>query len=81
MAFFGQRAGEPRATRTGFIDEDEVRAFGWQPTDACIDVTLSRTDIAEGADLGAVVLSDRGDGNRVFMAIHADVERARLWHG
>jgi hypothetical protein len=52
-----------------------------QATDEFIDVTLSRTDVAEGDDFGAMVLNDGGDGNRVFMDIHSDVERARLWHG
>ena len=30
---------------------------------------------------GVVVLSDRDHGHRVLMAIHAEVERARRWHG
>ena len=78
MAFFCEIAVEPIATRAGFIDKDEVRAFGLQPTDELIDVTLSCTDVPEGDDLRVVVLSDRGDGNRVFMDIQSDVERARL---
>jgi hypothetical protein len=32
MAFFGEITVEPIATRASFIDKDEVRAFGWQPT-------------------------------------------------
>jgi hypothetical protein len=57
MAFFGQITIEPIATRASFIDKDKVRAFGLQPTDEFIDVTLSRTDIAEGDDFGAIVLN------------------------
>jgi hypothetical protein len=81
MAFFGEITVEPIATRASFIDKDEVRAFGWQPTDECIDVTLSCPSIAERDDLGVVFLGDIGDGNRVFMNIHSDGERARLCHG
>jgi hypothetical protein len=55
--------------------------LGLQPTEEVIEVTWSRTAMAKGDDCGAVVLHDRGDGNRVFMDIHADGERARLWHG
>jgi hypothetical protein len=81
MAFLGEIAVEPIATGAGFIDKDKVRAFGLQPTDELIDITLSRPDVAEGDDFGVVVLGDIGDGNRVFMDIHSDAERARLVHG
>jgi hypothetical protein len=81
LAFVGELAVEPIATRAGFIDKDKVRAFGLQLTDKFIDVTLSCTDVAEGDDLGAVVLSDIGDSKRVFMDIQTDVECARLLHG
>jgi hypothetical protein len=81
MASWRAIAGEPRATRAGFIDQDQVRAFGWPPTDELIDVTLSCTDVAAGDDLSAVVLNDIGDGNRVLMDIQTDVEWARLLHG
>jgi hypothetical protein len=81
MAFVGEIAVEPIATRTGFINKDEVRAFGLEPTDEVIDVTLSRPDIAEGDHLGVVLLGDTGDRDRVLMDIHSDVERARLVHG
>ena len=81
MAFLGEITVEPIATRASFIDKDEVRAVGLQPTDELIDITLSCTDVAEGNDFGAVVLNDIGDGNRAFMDIHSDIERARLCHG
>ena len=61
MTFLGERAGAPIATRAGFVNTDEVRAFGWQPTDEVIDVTVSRTDGAEGGDLGVVFVGDIGD--------------------
>jgi hypothetical protein len=55
--------------------------LGLQPTEELIDVTLARPDMAERDDRGVVFLGDRGAVNRVFMDIHADGERARLWHG
>jgi hypothetical protein len=81
MAFVREIAGEPSATRAGFIDHDQVRAFGWQPTDELIEVTRSCPAGAEGDDLSAVVLNDRGDGHRVLMDIQTDGECARLRHG
>ena len=72
---------EPLATRASCIDKDEVRAFGLQPTDECIDVTLSRTDVSEGDDLGVRFVGDVSDGNGLFMNISPDVEGARLVHG
>jgi hypothetical protein len=81
MTFFGAIPVEPIATRASFIDKDEGRAFGLQPTEELIDATLSRPYIAEREDLGVVFFSDIGDGNRVLMDIHTDVERARLCHG
>ena len=60
-AFCRQGAGEPRATRPrcrqrqgGLLDCSRRMR---------LDVTLSWTDVAEGDDLGAVVLSDRGDAH------------------
>jgi hypothetical protein len=78
MALLGQIRVAPIATRAGCIDKDEVWAFGVQPPDALIDVTLSRPEIAEGDDLGVTFVGDIGDRNRVFMDIHSDVTRARL---
>ena len=57
MAFFGQIAIEPVPTGAGFIDKDEMFAFGLQLPDELIDVTLSGTDGAEGDDLGVVILA------------------------
>jgi hypothetical protein len=81
LAFVRAIAGEPIATRAGFIDQDKVRACGLPPTDELSDVTRSCPDVAEGDDLRAVVLHDRGDGHRVLMDIQTDVECARLLHG
>jgi hypothetical protein len=81
VAFVGAIGVEPIATRAGFINKDEVWAFGLEPADEVINVTLSRPDGAEGDDLGVVFVGDIGDGDRLFMDIHSDVEHARLVHG
>jgi hypothetical protein len=81
LAFLGQIAVEPRATRPRFIDKDEVRAFGLQPANKFIDIALSRTDVSKGDNLGVRFLGDVGDGNGLFMNISPDVECARLVHG
>jgi hypothetical protein len=47
MAFFGQITVEPVPAGTGLIDKDELRAFGLQPTDELIDVTLARPDVPD----------------------------------
>jgi hypothetical protein len=60
MTFFGAIPVEPIATRASCIDKDEGRAFGLQPTEELIDVTLSRPYIAEREDLGVVFFSDIG---------------------
>jgi hypothetical protein len=62
-AFLGEIAVEPIATRPSFIDKDEGRAFGLQPTDQFIDIALSRPDVPKGDDLGVRFLGDVGDGN------------------
>jgi hypothetical protein len=74
-------ARAPIATGAGVRDKDEVRAFGRQPTDEVIAVTLSRPEMAKGDDLGVVVCGDIGDRHRVLMAIPADSERASLGPG
>lgn len=81
MAFWGQIAGEPVSAGPSLIDKDKLRAFGVQPTDQGVDVTLARPDGPEGDDLGAVVLGNISDRDRVFMDIQSDVKRARLVHG
>ena len=67
MACWGAIAGEPRATWAGCIDQDEVRACGWPPTDQVSEVTLSRPDSAAGDDLSVVGCGDLGDRDRVLM--------------
>jgi hypothetical protein len=81
VAFFCQLPGEPGATRSSFIDEDEVVGLGLEFSDEVVDVGLSCPDGAEVGDLSTVILSDIGNSDRLFMDIHSDVERARLWHG
>jgi hypothetical protein len=74
-------AVEPIVARASCKDKDEVRAFGLQATDEVVDVTLSRPDVAEGDDLGVVVLGSISDRDGFFMDIQPDLERARLVHG
>jgi hypothetical protein len=78
VAFFGQRAREPRAAGAGFIDQDELLALGLQLPDERVDSTLPGPDRAQGDDFRALFLGHRGDRDGRFMAIHADGERARL---
>jgi hypothetical protein len=81
MAFFGQIAVEPIPAGTGLRDKDELGAFGLQPPDELIDVTLARPDVTEGDDLGTIIFGSLCNGNRIFVDIKTDVECARLCHG
>jgi hypothetical protein len=81
LAFFGQIAVEPIPTRACFIDKDEVFTFGLELTDESIDVTLTGANIPDRDDLSAVVLSDIGNGNGLFVDIQSDIDRGRLVHG
>jgi hypothetical protein len=81
MAFFCQRAIEPIPARASFIDKEEMRTFGLQLTDACIDITWAGINVAQGDNLGVVCFGDLGSGERLFVDIQTDVECARLVHG
>ena len=81
VAFLREIAGAPIPAGPRFRDKDQICAFGLHFPDELVDIALARTDGAEGDNLGVVFLSNIGNGNRIFMDIHADVERARLWHG
>jgi hypothetical protein len=81
MAFFCQIAIELIPARAGFIDKDEMRTFGLQLTEECIDITLAGTNVAQGDNLGVVGFGDIGNGDRLFVDIQTDVECARLVHG
>jgi hypothetical protein len=78
VALFHQVAIEPIAAGTGFVDEDECRAFRPQLPKQLIDITLPGSNGAEGDNRGTLCLGDRGDGDGLFMDIHANGERARL---
>ena len=78
MTFFGQRAVEPVPTGTRLIDKDERAALRLHLTNKFIDVTLTRTNSAEGNNLGVVFLGNVRHGYRLFMDIQSDVKRARL---
>ena len=78
VAFFGERAVEPRPIRSCCIDKHQMRAFRLHFPDELVDIALACTDSAEVDDFSRVFVRDLGDGNRVFMDIHSDVERVRL---
>jgi hypothetical protein len=81
VTFFGEIAVEPIPTRACFIDKHQMLAFRLPFPAELVDIALACTDSAEVDDVSMVFLRDIGDGNRVFMDIHSDVERARLCHG
>jgi hypothetical protein len=81
IAFSGEIAGEPVATRAGFVDKNEILAFGQKRAEQRIDVTLAGADRAEIDTLGVVFLADVGNRTGLCMDVQSNVERARLWHG
>jgi len=72
---------EPIATGSGCRDEDHMVGLRWHRAAELIDVILAGAEGAEGGDLGTVILSDRGNGNRLFVDIQTDADGGRLGHG
>ncbi len=72
---------EPRPTRAGFVDKDQVLGLGLQLAHEWIHVAWPRPHGAQEDALGGGGLGDLGDGDRVFVDLHADVAHARLVHG
>jgi hypothetical protein len=81
LAFVGDLAVEPIATRAGFITKDEGRALGVPPAAEVSDSARSRPDGPEGDDLGVMFLGDVSDGDRLLVNIQSDVKRARRCQG
>jgi hypothetical protein len=81
MSFLGQITIEPVATRSCFIDKDEVFGLGLQFADEAIDVDMSCAGGAEVDDVRIMILRDVRHSNRLFVDIQSDVKRARLVHG
>jgi hypothetical protein len=81
MSCLGQIAIEPVATRSCFIDKDEVFGLGLQCADEAIEVDVSCADGAAGDDVRIMILRDVSHSNRLFVYIQSDVQRARLVHG
>jgi hypothetical protein len=81
MAFFREIARAPVATRSCFIDRDEVRGLGLERTDEVIDVTVSGAETAKGDGLGVMIFRDISNRDGLFMDIHPDVKHAGLLHG
>jgi hypothetical protein len=69
MAFFRQIAIEPIPTGARLIDKDQMLGLGLHLADEVVNVTLACANSTEGADLGAVLLSDIGHRNGLFMDI------------
>jgi hypothetical protein len=81
VAFLGQRAGEPGATRAGVVDAEEGLGLRWHLADEVIKITLARAQSAEGHDRSAVLLRYRGYRARVLVDSHAAKACARLRPG
>jgi hypothetical protein len=81
IACFRSIPGEPGATGASLIDKAQRWGFRWHLAEALIDVTRTCADGLKGDDLGAVLLSEIGDRNRVVVDIPSEVQRARLAHG
>ena len=81
VALFPQGALPPVTAGTGCVDQDPLRALRRELPEQLVDSTRSGPDRAEGDDLRARVLGSRSDGAGCLRPIHADVERARLFHG
>jgi hypothetical protein len=81
VAFLRQRAGEPGATGTGCVDEEQMCGLRWHLAYELIDGTRAGANSSERGCLSTMSLGDIGDSNRVFVDIHSDKECARLGHG
>jgi hypothetical protein len=78
IAFFGQIALEPIATRTRFIDKDEAFGLRWQLPNKCIKVTRACADGAEREDSGTRVFGGLGNRDGFFLDLQSTIKRARL---
>jgi hypothetical protein len=81
VALLRERAGELIPTWPCIIDKDQLMAFGWQLADEPGDVALTSANGAKVDGFSLVCFGNICDSNRLLMDIHADVERARLYHG
>jgi hypothetical protein len=81
VAFLRQRAGEPGATGTSFVDEDQMGGLRWHGAYELIATTLAGANSSDIGGLSTMILSHRGDSHRGFVDIHADEACARLRQG
>jgi len=79
--FFRQLTIAPRPTRAGCIDKAQGVGLRLELPHQRVAVTLPGATSPEGNPLGSVIFGDGGHGARLFMYIHADVQRARLVYG
>jgi hypothetical protein len=73
----GLLVSEPVPTGARFVDTDQRCALGLPLLEVLVEIALAWTDVAEEDNFGAMFVSDRGHGNRLFVASHAAAERAR----
>jgi hypothetical protein len=81
VACFGEIPVEPVPTGPRFIDKEQLCGLRWQLADEVINVTVAGADGPEVDDLSVVIFGDVSHGNRVFVDVHSDGQRARLAHG
>jgi hypothetical protein len=81
IAFFGQIALEPIATRTSFVDKDEAFGLRLPLPNQFIAIALTCADGAEIDDVGPRVFGGIGNRNGFFMDIQSNIKCARLGHG
>jgi hypothetical protein len=63
------------------MDKDQTWAFGLQPPDELIDITLAGADGATRDHCSVVFCGDRSDSNGLCVDLQSDGKRARLVHG
>jgi hypothetical protein len=81
MALFRQRAIEPVATGSRFIDEDQVFGFCLQLAHELINVAWPSANGPKVDDFSVVIFGDIGHGDGVLMDIQPHIECARVIHG
>ena len=81
IAFAGQLAIEPRATRPRCVAKDQACGLRWQVPNPFSAIALARAYGAEIDNRSSIVLGGRGNREGCFMDSQANIKRARLCHG
>jgi hypothetical protein len=80
-AFWGEIPGEPVATGSRVIDNDEMWGVRVELPAEGSDVTWTGADGAQIDDLGVVIFGHRGHRQRILVPIEPTIEWARLAQG